>query len=342
MSISSWLRSGSLRVAAARVTDSIPPGAGAVVMGTGIVSIDLAVAGQERLSLVPLTVAAVAWPFLGLLLATRFLRSRARFRSEASMPASLTGVAGTAVLGTRLTLLGWGWAGALMLVIAALLWLGLVVPVLRRWVTPTVGASFILTVSTESLAVLLAVLGLARGSAWPVLLAVVPLVLGVGFYTFVVVRFDLRQLLVGRGDHWVAGGALAISTLACGRIALAAHTLHLFGDGASLRLATLALWVTAMAWLPVLVVTELSSRRLLYDTRRWSTVFPVGMYAACSFVTGEALGFAGLTELAMIWTWFGLAVWAVVLIAMLWQPLPVLRAEQRAAARQSHQQVGRG
>jgi hypothetical protein len=44
-----------------RVVEPIPPGAGALVMGTGIISIDLALLGQQPLSLVPLVVAGVAW-----------------------------------------------------------------------------------------------------------------------------------------------------------------------------------------------------------------------------------------------------------------------------------------
>ena len=52
-----------------RVVESIPPGPGALVMGTGIVSIDLALLGQQPMSLVPLVVAGVAWVALGLLLA---------------------------------------------------------------------------------------------------------------------------------------------------------------------------------------------------------------------------------------------------------------------------------
>jgi hypothetical protein len=51
-----------------RVVESIPPGAGALVMGTGIISIDLALLGQQPLSLVPLVVAGVAWVALGLLM----------------------------------------------------------------------------------------------------------------------------------------------------------------------------------------------------------------------------------------------------------------------------------
>jgi len=311
-----------------RVVESIPPGAGALVMGTGIVSIDLALLGQQPLSLVPLVVAGVAWGALGLLLAGRLLYSRDRFRREASLPAALTGVAGTAVLGTRLILLNWRWPGAVLLVLGALLWLLLLPRVLRRWVTPTVGTSFVLTVSTESLAVLAAVLGLSTRAGWLVLLAVAPLTLGVAFYAFVVGHFDFHQLLIGRGDQWVAGGALAISALACARTTLAAQALHLLAPGAqALRVATLIVWVAALCWLPFLVAAEMISRRVLYDTRRWSTVFPVGMYAACSFAAGTAAHLPPLVQFARIWTWVAVAVWLAVLAATLWQPRSLLRAE---------------
>jgi tellurite resistance protein TehA-like permease len=315
-----------IAVAAARVIETIPPGAGAVVMGTGIVSIDLFLSGARSLSLVPLLVATIAWALLGILLAGRLLWDRPRFQREATLPAALTGVAGTAVLGTRLTLLGWGWAGAVMLGIAGLLWLALVGRVLRHWATPTVGVSFMVTVSTQSLTVLLAVLGSADRAVWLVVLAVAPLTLGAGLYAVVVSRFDVRQLVRGSGDQWVAGGALAISALACARVTEASQTLHVLGDGAALRAATLVLWVAAMAWLPFLVVTELTARRILYDTRRWATVFPVGMYAACGFLAASALGWGGLSYFAQVWSWVALAVWVVVLVAMLWQPIPLVRA----------------
>ncbi len=83
-----------------------------------------------------LDIAAVAWITLGLLLAGRALRDRERVHHEARSPAALTGVAGSAVLGTRLTLLGWSWAGIALLVIALAFWLVLLAPVLTHWVTP--------------------------------------------------------------------------------------------------------------------------------------------------------------------------------------------------------------
>jgi Voltage-dependent anion channel len=53
-----------------------------------------------------------------------------------------------------------------------------------------------------------------------------------------------------------------------------------------------------------------------YDVRRWSTVFPFGMYAACSFVVGTAAPVEGISDFARVWVWVVVAVWAVVLVAM--------------------------
>jgi tellurite resistance protein TehA-like permease len=72
-----------------------------------------------------------------------------------------------------------------------------------------------------------------------------------------------------------------------------------------------------MLWLPMLLVAEALRPRLRYDVRRWSTVFPVGMYAACSFVVGTVAHASGITDFARVWVWVGLAVWAVVFAAML-------------------------
>ncbi len=260
------------------------------------------------------------------------VRRRRWFPGAEGDPSALSSVAGTAVLGTRLTLLGWRWAGALLLVVAALLWLGLLGRNRRNWVTPTVGASFLPSVSTKSLAALLATLGLTGRVGWPLFAGVLLLTLGIVLYGFVLWRFDVRQLVVGRGDQWVAGGALAISALACAETAQAANALHLLGGGPALRGAALVLWVAAACWLPVLLVTELISPRGSYEARRWSTVFPVGMYAACSFAVGATLGLAPISQFARIWTWAGFAVWAVVLLAMLWRPVTLLMAGGRPGA----------
>lgn len=304
--------------AARRITDAIPPTAGAAVMGTAIVSIGLSLDHRETLSRVLLVIDVTAWLALALLLAWRVARNRERVHREARSPAALTGVAGTAVLGIRLVLLGWGWAGSALLAVATLLWLVLLAPVLRNWATPTVGVAFVLAVSTQSLAVLAAVLAASEHAPWLLYAALAPFLLGLGFYGFVLARFDVRQLLVGHGDHWVTGGALAISTLAAARITLAARSLETLTFLARmLEPLSVVLWALAIAWLPVLVIAEAVRRRPSYDTRRWSTVFPVGMYAVCSFIAGAAAHAPAIVEFARAWVWAGLALWVVVFVGVL-------------------------
>ena len=151
---------------------------------------------------------------------------------------------------------------------------------------------------------------------------------GLAFYAFAIRSFDVQQLAVGRGDHWITGGALAISTLAAGRITLAARSLHtLSGLAETLKFTSLSLWALTIAWLPVLLATELLRPRLRYDVRRWSTVFPVGMYGACSFVVGAAAGARGVADFARVWVWVGVAVWLSVFLAMLARGRQLVRWE---------------
>lgn len=311
-----------------RIPDAIPPASGAVVMGTGIVSIALALDRHDTLSDILLVICAVIWVALAWLLPARAISGPERFEDDLGHPTALTSIAGTGVLGTRLTLLGgWNTVAAVLLVIALLIWFLLVPGVLYHWRTPTIGASFILTVATESLGLLAAALAGAGRSSWLLYAALVPFVLGLCFYAFVLSRFQFRQLLVGTGDHWVTGGALAISTVTAGRIALAARsTGALSGELGVLKTVALVLWCLTMCWLPGLLICELLRPRLRYTVRRWSTVFPVGMYAACSFIVGAVTQIHAIAGFARIWVWVALAVWLAVFLAMLGRAPGLARA----------------
>ena len=200
---------------------------------------------------------------------------------------------------------------------------------LSHWVTPTVGVSLMLTVSTESLAVLAATLAVPEHTRWLFYAALVPFMLGLAFYVFVIVRFDPRQLGLGRGDHWITGGALAISTLAAGKITTGAKALAVLGGASgTLKSVSLGLWALTMLWLPALLLAEALRPRPGYDVRRWSTVFPVGMYAACSFAVGQAAHASALTSFARAWVWVALAVWLIVFAAMLRRGMQVVGGKQ--------------
>lgn len=295
---------------------------GAVVMGTGIVSIGLSLDGWALLSTILLVVASLAWCALVVAVAPLAFRLRGE---HVSTPAALTWVAGTVVLGTRLSRLGWNHEAAALLVLAFGLWLLLVPRVLARWRTPTVGVSFLLAVATEAIAVLAARLALVDGLRPLTIAALAFCALGLVLYTAVLARFELRQLLHGRGDHWISGGALAIATLACALCAQSADSLH-----HGLDVAAIALWAASVAWLPILVAGELASRRAATDLRRWSTVFPLGMYAVCSFAAGRAAGSGGLVDFARVWIWIAFAAWlataAATLAAALARPGPTVNS----------------
>jgi tellurite resistance protein TehA-like permease len=254
------------------VLDSIPPEAGAEVMGTGIVSVALSLDGDETISRILLAIAVITWALL--------LR-----------------------------------------------------PVLGHWKTPTIGASLVLTVATESLAVLAAMVAVADRAEWLLVIALALFVLGLCFYVFVISRFDLHQLAVGHGDQWITGGALAISTLAAAKLLGGAKALAILGGGGGvLEGVALVLWVLTVLWLPVLLLAEMLHPRLTYDMRRWSTVFPFGMFAVCSFVVGAAAHAGAITSFARVWVWIALAVWALVLAATIRRGIRAVSLITRGAA----------
>jgi hypothetical protein len=261
-------------------------------MGTGIVSEALALDGHPALSDVLLAIAVALAVALGAVLVAALRADRRAVARAAATPASLTVVAALGVLGTRLTQVGSRGIGIALLALAIACWVPLLVAVLRAWHRPAGGGVFLVSVATQAIAVVAATLG-ARG------LGLVLLVTGLGLYAFALGSFDLAEIRRGRGDQWVAGGALAIAALAAAACAL--------------RAVSHVLWGVAMVWLPVLIAGEVLAPRRGFDPRRWSTVFPVGMYAAMSHAVG-------VTAFARAWTWVAVAVWAVVAVASLRVP----------------------
>ena len=319
-----------------RILDSIPPAAGADVMGTGIISVALSLDGEETLSRVMLVIAAVIWVSLALLLPLRAARDPARFRADARTPAAFTASVATAVLGTRLTLLGWTWAGIAALVIAFVLWAAVLRPVVAGWTSPTVGVSLLLAVSAESLAALAATVAAPEHARWLLIASLVLLALGLGLYVFDISRFDFRQLAVGHGDHWITGGALGLATLAVVKIADAANEFGILGGRTgALKDVAIGLWVLAMLWLVVLVFAEVRWPRLALGAPRWSTVFPLGMYAASSFAVGAIAHADAITSFARVSVWIAFAAWAVVFAATVGRGVEVVRGQGPARSRNS-------
>ncbi|MER5732048.1 tellurite resistance/C4-dicarboxylate transporter family protein [Streptomyces sp. NPDC002138] len=293
----------------------LPPAAGAAVMAAGIISVGLHLTGHPVASLVALAVAGALWLVLAADFAVRLLGDRGRFRAEADTPAALTAVAATAVLGARLSLLGWRPAAAVLLVLAAVLWPGLMAAVLRHWHRGASGAAFLVCVATQGLAVLAAVVAADSGRDWLAWAALAAFCLGLLLYGEALVRFDFREVVRGAGDQWVAGGALAICSLAASK--LTASPVWVGWPHTALRTATLVTLALSLTWYAVLLTAEATHPRPRYDIRRWATVFPLGMTAAASLSAAGPTGVGWLLPLGEVLLWIALAAWLLTFVALL-------------------------
>ena len=290
----------------------VEPGAGAVVMATGIVSIALSLDGEATLSDVWLAATVISWVVVAALLTGRAIGDRVWLRSAMRSPASLTAVAATAVLGSLLQSAGLHAVALALLVLAAAICAGLSAPIARERPLPRSGTSFMVTVSLEALAGLAALVAAAGEATWLVYPALALAALGLVLYLVVCARFDPRELLRGLGDQWIAGGALAISALTAAVISRAASRnppldalVQPLGEVAA------AIWIVSAVWLVLLAVSELIALRLCYRLRRWSTLFPVGMYAASGFEVARTSSFSFTGSFAQGWVWVAVALWLV-------------------------------
>lgn len=293
--------------------DALTPAAGAAVMATGILSAGLRLAGHEGAALAALALAAAAWAGCAGTFTMRLARRRERWWLEAATPAGLTGVAATCVLGTCLSLQGWQGAAAAVLALAALPWPLLLMTVVRRWEPGLPGAVFLVCVATEGPAVGAATLAVPGRLPWLCRAGLAFFLLGLVLYAMALIRFDLREVRVGAGDHWIAGGALSIGALAAAKLTAAADPqgplrwapdLH-----GTLRTVALILLVASLLWFAVLIYAEARWPRARYDVRRWATVFPLGMTAVASQVVAEAAALPVLDDLGRALLWVAVAVW---------------------------------
>jgi tellurite resistance protein TehA-like permease len=284
-------------------------------MATGILSVGLQLTGYEVLSRVTLGLTCAAWVVMAADFVELLVREPKRWRAEAVSPGALTAVAATCVLGTRLSALGRQTLAGALPAPAAVLWPVLLVGVVGHWRRRMPGTVFLCCVATQGLVVLGATLAAAEETAWLAQAALVLFWLGLVLYCFALTRFDLRQVTEGAGDQWIAGGALAISTLAGAKLLAAdGPRLYLWNDDdrGALRAVTLALLVLDLACYAVLLAAEVLRPRLRYDASRWATVFPMGMTAAGTLSVAAALDIRWLEGPGRVLLWMAVAAWLAV------------------------------
>lgn len=297
------------------------PGYFALVMATGIIAVG---AWQQDLDVLASALFALAGGALVVLLVLNLIRvvvHTDRFVSDLTHHATgfafLTGVAALDVVGSGAALIHGWWGLAWVCWIAAMIsWVVLLYPALLAVVLDdekpdlSVGINgtwFLLTVSTESIAVLAAVLLVRTGPNQAIeLIALSTFVLGIVLYlivmTLLFLRWTFRPVSPAelQPPSWIAAGALAITVLAGSTLLSSQDRLPRIERLAPfLEGMVLLAWATATFWLPVMVamgVWRHGIRRvpLSYHPSMWSMVFPIGMYGAATFRMIPVTGFSGL------------------------------------------------
>jgi tellurite resistance protein TehA-like permease len=285
------------------------PGYFAMVMATGIVAVGASQQDIDWLAQTLYVIAAAAYVVLAVLLGARLVRYWSAFAADLTNHAKgfafLTVVAATNVLGAGAAVIHGWWGVAWTLWWAGLfLWPVLLYPtliaVVIRHDKPGLesginGTWFLLTVSTESVAVLAGLLLTRSDSDLLAFVALAAFTLGFVLYVIVMTLVFLRWTFLPLDPTeldppaWIAAGAVAITVLAGSNLLLAAgSSARLDGVAPFLEGVVVLAWATATFWFPLMVaigVWRHLVRRLplRYHPSYWSLVFPLGMYGAATF-----------------------------------------------------------
>ncbi len=140
------------------------------------------------------------------------------------------------------------------------------------------------------------------------------------FYRYTFVAMSPEDLVP---PYWINMGAVAISTLAGTLLVAHASMSPVITEVLSFTKGmTLLFWAIGSWWIPMLLALGVW-RHLIrgvvfrYDPHYWSGVFPMGMYAACTFHLTQVMPLTFLTELSRIAFFVALAAWLATLIGMI-------------------------
>jgi tellurite resistance protein TehA-like permease len=331
------------------------PGYFALVMATGIIAIGAHLEGLEWLGDGLFAIAALAYVVIAALMTMRAARYPrlvlADLTSHARGFAFLTAVAATDVLGAVSGVVQdwWGLAWVLWFIgIAAwliLLYITLVAVVLggpKPGLEAGInGTWFLLTVSTESIAVLGALL-LRRGDSDVLAFTCLAMLcLGLVLYlivmTMVFLRWTFASLEPTEADPpaWIAACSVAPVVLAGSNLLLAQDAAPRIARVAPAIEAVVVLaWATATFWFPLMVaigVWRHVIRRvpLRYHPSYWALVFPLGMYGVATSRMIEATDLTALDWLPPVMLAIALTAWALAFAGLVgtasrvWRSSPV-------------------
>jgi len=322
-------------------TQHLSPAYFALVMATGIVSVDAHLLGMPRVAAALFWLNIVAYLIIWLLTALRAVWFPAAFWRDLVDhqvgPGFFTSIAASGVLGSQFVLLESNYAiASLLWVLALMLWVGLTYGVLAAFTIkdnkPALdrgisGTWLLALVATQSVAVLSAYFAAHWGGPYRLELNFLALsmwlwggmlyiwIISLIFYRYTFFRLQAEDL---SPPYWINMGAMAISTLAGALLIVNVPDAPFLASLAPfVKGFTVLYWATGTWWIPMLVVLivwrHLYARfPLQYEPSYWGAVFPIGMYVAGTFEMAHALNLEFVYPILPYLGYVALAVWAIV------------------------------
>ncbi len=320
-----------------QIVRGLYPGYYALVMATGIISIAMYLLGFLNISRDLFVINVVTYVILCFLTGARFwiypAQMIAELTSHAHGPTHLTFVAATAILGSQFVLVVHFLQGGLVLwLVAFVAWFVLFYTILTSMVLreqkPFLaegldGGWLLFVVAVQSLSVL----GSLLAAEYPgqqeglLLIALCLYLLGCLLYLIIIILLVQRLLFVAlppqnfTPPYWITMGAAAITTLAGATLILnAPRWSFLIEVSPFLKGSAVFYWVSALVWIPLLIIIELwrylyTHLPLRYDPQDWAIVFPLGMYSTCTYQLFRAGGLAGIFPLIYPFLYLALLAW---------------------------------
>lgn len=325
-----------------------------LVMATGIVSLAAFMMEHPGIAFALFYLNIVQYGVLFMLYSLRGWRYPRRFFGDmvahVTGPGYFTMVAGTGILAAQFLILDENFVvGPALWLLAIILWVCVTYTIFTAFtvrrekpsLAKGIGGSWLLAVvATQTLSVSSALLAARIGQPHRLELNLLALsmwlwggmlyiwVISLIFYRYMFFRFKPGDFAP---SDWIGMGAMAISTLAGSQLILnAPHAPYLTSLLPFLKGFTVFYWATGTWWIPMLLLLGIwryGFKRFPfhYDPLYWGAVFPLGMYAACTWQMDCAMEFGFLSVLSRAFFWIALGAWAITFLGMLRTLVWILR-----------------